>query len=187
MAVCGCETSTSHRFTMDFTLLDALWPSGTKITVRAGDSDPITVLDSPSRLLAMGKRDKHGGLNPVDSVVLTSDRGYLLWINPRGSIEVKFRYGRSGEDFNCFIDPQHQGVTIYELCGNYRKELVVDGRMPLAKSTNPHHIKSTGVRRRENNFEFRSKNSEVRLVLETVRDYDFPPQQAFKFNYVLTL
>ncbi|XP_038071509.1 uncharacterized protein LOC119740313 isoform X2 [Patiria miniata] len=127
------------------------------------------------------------GLNPVDSVVLTSDRGYLLWINPRGSIEVKFRYGRSGEDFNCFIDPQHQGVTIYELCGNYRKELVVDGRMPLAKSTNPHHIKSTGVRRRENNFEFRSKNSEVRLVLETVRDYDFPPQQAFKFNYVLTL
>ncbi|XP_022083074.1 uncharacterized protein LOC110975170 isoform X2 [Acanthaster planci] len=125
------------------------------------------------------------GLNPVDSVVLTADRGYLLWINPRGSIEVKFRYGRSGENFNCFIDPQHQGVTIYELCGTYRKEMVVDGRQPLSKNTNPHHVKPTGVRRRENNFEFRSRNSEVRLVLETVRDS--PPQQAFKFNYVLTL
>ena len=39
------------------------------------------------------------GLNPVDSVIVTADRGYLLWTNPRGSIEVKFKYGRSGEDF----------------------------------------------------------------------------------------
>ena len=86
---------------------------------------------------------------------------------------------------SCFIDPQHQGVTIYELCGTYRKEMVVDGRQPLSKNTNPHHIKSMGVRRRENNFEFRSRNSQVRILLETVRDS--PPQQAFKFNYVLTL
>ncbi|XP_022083073.1 uncharacterized protein LOC110975170 isoform X1 [Acanthaster planci] len=180
MALCS-----SRRFTMDLSVLGVLWATDTKITVRAGDSEPVTVLNSPSRLLALGKPDKHGGLNPVDSVVLTADRGYLLWINPRGSIEVKFRYGRSGENFNCFIDPQHQGVTIYELCGTYRKEMVVDGRQPLSKNTNPHHVKPTGVRRRENNFEFRSRNSEVRLVLETVRDS--PPQQAFKFNYVLTL
>ncbi|XP_071799506.1 uncharacterized protein [Asterias amurensis] len=125
------------------------------------------------------------GLNPVDSVILTADRGYLLWTNPRGSIEVKFKYGRSGEDFNCFIDPQHQGIMIYEMRGNYQKELVVDGRQPISKNTNPHHIKSMGVRRGENNFEFRSKKSEVRLVLETVRD--MPALQAFKFNYVLTL
>ncbi|XP_033638749.1 uncharacterized protein LOC117299334 isoform X1 [Asterias rubens] len=174
-----------RRFTMDFNYLDMVWPTGTKITVRAGDCQPVTVLNSQSRLLAHEKRDKIGGLNPVDSVILTADRGYLLWTNPRGSIEVKFKYGRSGEDFNCFIDPQHQGIMIYEMRGNYQKELVVDGRQPISKNTNPHHLKSMGVRRGENNFEFRSKKSEVRLVLETVRD--MPALQAFKFNYVLTL
>ena len=39
------------------------------------------------------------GLQHVDTVELTADRGYLLWTNPRGSIEVKFKYGKSGEDF----------------------------------------------------------------------------------------
>ena len=49
-----------RRFTMDFNYLDMVWPTGTKITVRAGDCQPVTVLNSQSRLLAHEKRDKIG-------------------------------------------------------------------------------------------------------------------------------
>ncbi|XP_070578858.1 sericin-2-like [Ptychodera flava] len=126
------------------------------------------------------------GFHPVDMVELTADRGYLLWTNARGSIEVKFKYGKTGDDFRCFIDPQYQGVKIYELKG-YKKELVIDGKEPVARNRNPHHIRKSPARHRENNFEFRSRDGEVTLLLEACREYNAPKSQAFKFNYVLAL
>ncbi len=49
-----------RRFTMDLNYLDTVWATGTKITVRAGDCQPVTVLNSQSRLLAHEKKDKIG-------------------------------------------------------------------------------------------------------------------------------
>lgn len=39
------------------------------------------------------------GFRSCDTCELKADRGYLLWTNPRGSIEVRFKYGTQGDDF----------------------------------------------------------------------------------------
>ncbi|XP_003723451.1 uncharacterized protein LOC100889549 [Strongylocentrotus purpuratus] len=172
-----------RKFLMDFSYMDMVWSEDTKLIIRAGDYPPV-VIDSPSRLVSMGQFEK-GGFRSCDTCELKADRGYLLWTNPRGSIEVRFKYGTQGDDFNCYIDPQHQGVRIYENRG-YKKTQIIDGKKPISASVDPHHIKSP-VRPGENNFEFRSMSGEVRLEFEVIRDADFPKPKAFKFNYVLAL
>ncbi|XP_006815036.1 uncharacterized protein LOC100373111 [Saccoglossus kowalevskii] len=168
---------------LDFSYLtDVIWEKDTRIIIRSGDK--TSIVDSPFRLLARAKKER--GFHPVDLVELTADRGYLLWTNPRGSIEVKFKYGKTGDDFRCFIDPQYQGVKIYELKG-YKKEMIIDGREAVTKSRNSHHMPKSPARHRENNFEFRSRDGEVTLLLEACREYNVPKSQAFKFNYVLAL
>ncbi|XP_071962507.1 uncharacterized protein [Antedon mediterranea] len=126
------------------------------------------------------------GFNPCDHVELSADRGYILWTNPRGSIEVRFKYGKTGDDFKCFIDPQHMGIKIYQLKG-YRKEMIVDGKQPMKENTSRHRMKDSPVRQGQNNFEFNSHDGEVRLVLEMNRDHDSHKPHAFKLNYVLAL
>ena len=88
---------------------------------------------------------------------------------------------------SCFVDPQHQGVKIWEVRNGIRKELVVDGRQTIKSNTNPHHMTNSPVRHRQNIFEFKSRNGVVELQLEVTRDYDIPAPKAFKFNYTLAL
>ncbi|XP_071491827.1 uncharacterized protein [Diadema antillarum] len=172
-----------RKFLLDFSYLDVIWAEDTKLIIRAGEHPPV-VIDSPSRMLSIGRRDG-GGFQACDTVELKADRGYLLWTNPRGSFEVRFKYGTQGDDFSCYIDPQHLGVKVYEIRG-YHKSLILDGKKAISRSTDPHHMR-TPVRPGENNFEFRSLSGAVRLEFEVIRDPDFPKPQAFKFNYVLAL
>lgn len=68
------------------------------------------------------------------------------------------------------------------------KELIIDGAVPYEESTNPHYMKKSAVRPRENNFQFQSRNGELNLQLEAIKDtQDGNTLPAFKLNYVLTL
>ncbi|XP_071962506.1 uncharacterized protein [Antedon mediterranea] len=169
------------KFFIDLRCLDASWDKDTVLTLRAGDDPAIRLMKSSSRFLA-----QESGFNPCDHVELSADRGYILWTNPRGSIEVRFKYGKTGDDFKCFIDPQHMGIKIYQLKG-YRKEMIVDGKQPMKENTSRHRMKDSPVRQGQNNFEFNSHDGEVRLVLEMNRDHDSHKPHAFKLNYVLAL
>ncbi|KAJ8045526.1 hypothetical protein HOLleu_08552 [Holothuria leucospilota] len=167
-------------FTLDLNYLSSLWPAESKFLVRSGDGPPVS-LDKTARKEDF---DGIGGFEPCDTVRLNADRGYLLWVNPRGSVQVKFKYGRTGDDFKCFVNPEHKGVKVYEV-RSFGRELIIDGKLPFEE--NPRYMKKSAVRPRENNFEFQSKNGELNLLLEVVQDDGFQLPPAFKLNYVLTL
>ncbi|PIK40035.1 hypothetical protein BSL78_23122 [Apostichopus japonicus] len=170
-------------FTLDLNYLSSLWPSESKFLVRSGDGPPIN-LEKTSR-----NEDDEGisGYDPCETVRLSADRGYLLWVKPRGTVQVKFKYGRTGDDFKCFVNPEHKGVKVYEM-KTVGKELIIDGAVPYEESTNPHYMKKSAVRPRENNFQFQSRNGELNLQLEAIKDtQDGNTLPAFKLNYVLTL
>ncbi|XP_074655951.1 uncharacterized protein LOC141909403 [Tubulanus polymorphus] len=121
-----------------------------------------------------------------DPALLTKDRGYLLWTNPKGTMEVMFRYGESAQNFSCYIDPQYRGVKVSVFENDVPKQ-VTDGLEDPRCSTSKYHKRSPFRNRPENNFELTSSSGEVKLLLEAIKGTKFPSVQSFKINYVMAL
>ncbi|XP_064622406.1 uncharacterized protein LOC135484696 isoform X3 [Lineus longissimus] len=119
--------------------------------------------------------------------VLTADRGYLIWNRPKGTLEVIFSYGERGEDFSCFMDPQFKGVKVLRDRQNGKYEEIIDGMENPKASRNRHHRHSACRNRPENNFEFNSKNGQVRFILEALEPNARSKIPVFKINYTLIL
>ncbi|XP_069119249.1 uncharacterized protein [Argopecten irradians] len=123
----------------------------------------------------------------VGTAELTSDTGHLLWVRPRGDLQVIFRYADTGQDFKCFVDPQYTGVKLSQRKPDGELTVILDGKESPGDSSSNHRVASVTRYPPQNNFKLESYLGRIELLLQAVRNDTIPNTQRFKFNFTLTL
>ncbi|OWF38404.1 uncharacterized protein LOC110466360 [Mizuhopecten yessoensis] len=168
----------------------AAWPDIPKLNLNDLDVTPYNSPVyhfplTPKHIPTVAKPNRWVGYGYfVGTAELTSDTGHLLWVRPRGDLQVIFRYADTGQDFKCFVDPQYTGVRLCQ-----RKpdgELVVI----LDRKESPQHSHQVSSRTRyppQSNFKLVSYLGRIELILQAVKDNSSPNSQRFKINFTMTL
>ncbi|XP_033735593.1 uncharacterized protein LOC117324073 [Pecten maximus] len=123
----------------------------------------------------------------VGTAELTSDTGHLLWVRPRGDLQVIFKYANTGQDFKCFVDPQYTGVKLCQRKPDGELTVILDGKESPQHSNSCYHVQSVTRYPPQNNFKLVSYLGRIELILQAVKNDTLPNPQRFKINFTMTL
>jgi len=143
--------------------------------------------DRPKKSLETARYHLNGFV--CEELEVSVDKGYVLWLNPRGRADLVFKYMDTGYDFFLHMDPQFDGVEIFELYG-CKSRLVYNGIDDLSPIGGIY----LGCPKftQDQILQLHSINGEIRLRLETLpeklqKNQIIETLNAFKINYTMSL